>query len=199
MSRACRWARAPHPDYKDGSIQRLDAKTGEAKTLYIECDGHKLSAPNDLVFDKQGGFYFTDLGKRYARHRDHGGVYYALPDGSKITCLAYPFLSPNGCSLSPDGKMLYVADTESAALWAFDIEGPGVLRKPTGHAHHSGRVIGGVVSPARFDSMAMLENGNICVATLDHRQDHRILAGRRRRARGQDAGRLSDQHLLRWQ
>ena len=84
----------PHPDYKHGSIQRLDRSTGAAKTLYIECDGHKLSAPNDLVFDKQGGFYFTDLGKRYARHRDHGGVYYALPDGSKITCLAYPFAQP---------------------------------------------------------------------------------------------------------
>ena len=53
-----------HAGYKGGSIQRLDAKTGEAKTLYAECDGHKLSAPNDLVFDKQGGFYFTDLGKQ---------------------------------------------------------------------------------------------------------------------------------------
>jgi hypothetical protein len=33
--------------------------------------------------DKEGGFYFTDLGKRHPRHRDNGGVYYALPDGSK--------------------------------------------------------------------------------------------------------------------
>jgi gluconolactonase len=49
---------------------------------------------------------------------------------------------------------------------AFTVEGPGVLAKPTGHAHHSGRVIGGVVGPARFDSIAVLENGNICVATL---------------------------------
>src|SRR5512133_3753865 len=40
-----------HEGYKGGSIQRLDAKTGAAKTLYTECDGHKLSAPNDLVFD----------------------------------------------------------------------------------------------------------------------------------------------------
>src|SRR5712664_1880450 len=156
----------PHPDYKHGSIQRLDAKTGEAKTLYIECAGHKLSAPNDLVFDKQGGFYFTDLGKRYARHRDHGGLYYALPDGSKITCLAYPMLSPNGCSLSPDGKTLYVADTESASLLAFDVEGPGVLRKPNGHAPHSGRVIAGLPGPARFDSLAVMASGNITVATL---------------------------------
>lgn len=155
-----------HEGYKGGSIQRLDARTGEAKTLYTECDGHRLSAPNDLVFDRQGGFYFTDLGKRHARHRDHGGVYYALPDGSKITCLAYPMVSPNGCALSPDGKILYVADTEGAWLWAFDIEGPGVLKKPAPFAHHSGRVLGGVTGPARFDSMAVLENGNICVATL---------------------------------
>lgn len=156
----------PHPDYKHGSIQRLDRKTGAATTLYIDCDGHKLSAPNDLVFDTAGGFYFTDLGKRYARHRDHGGLYYALPDGSKITCLAYPILSPNGCGLSPDGKTLYVADTESASLLAFDVEAPGVVRKPAGHAPHSGRVIGGVPGPARFDSLAVLANGHIAVATL---------------------------------
>ena len=122
--------------------------------------------PTTSCSTPQGGFYFTDLGKRYARHRDHGGVYYALPDGSKITCLAYPMLSPNGCGLSPDGRILYVADTESARLWAFDIVGPGAIAKPAGHAPHSGRVIGGAPGPARFDSLAVLHNGNIAVATL---------------------------------
>src|SRR5216684_3995398 len=156
----------PHPDYKSGSIQRIDRTTGAATTLYTECDGHKLSAPNDFVFDKAGGVYFTDLGKRYARHRDHGGLYYALPDGSKIVCLAYPMLSPNGCGLSPDGKVLYAADTEGARLWAFDVEGPGVLRKPKGHAPHGGRVIAGLPGPARFDSLAVMASGNITVATL---------------------------------
>ncbi|WP_421994430.1 SMP-30/gluconolactonase/LRE family protein [Reyranella sp.] len=152
--------------YAGGTIQRLDPKTGAATTLYTECDGHKLSAPNDLVFDTEGGFYFTDLGKRFARHRDHGGVYYAKPDGSQIVCIAYPVLSPNGCALSPDGKTLYVADTESASLLAFAVEGPGRLAKPAPFAHHSGRVLGGLPGPARFDSIAVLENGNICVATL---------------------------------
>jgi gluconolactonase len=158
---------APHPDYKFGYIQRIDPKTGEAKTLYAEVGGHKLSAPNDIVFDTQGGFYFTDLGKRYARHRDHGGIYYALPDGSKITEIAHPILSPNGCGLSPDGKTLYAADTEGARLWAFDIEAPGVLSKPAPHTHHSGRVIAGLPGNARFDSLAVLANGNIAVATLN--------------------------------
>ena len=156
----------PHPDYKFGSVQRIDPKTGEAKLLYKEVNGHVLSAPNDLVFDKAGGFYFTDLGKRYARHRDNGGLYYALPDGSKIVELAYPMLSPNGCGLSPDGKTIYVADTEGARLWAFDIEGPGVLKAKQPHAPHSGRVIAGLGGNARFDSLAVLANGDICVATL---------------------------------
>ncbi len=158
---------APHPDYKFGYIQRIDPATGEATVLYTEVDGNKLSAPNDLVFDKHGGFYFTDLGKRYTRHRDHGGIYYALPDGSKISEIAHPMLSPNGCGLSPDGKTLYAADTEGARLWAFDIEAPGVLRKPPPHAHHSGRVICGLPGNARFDSLAVLENGDIAVATLN--------------------------------
>ena len=156
----------PHPDYKGGYVQRLDRKTGAVTLLYSECNGHKLSAPNDLVFDTSGGFYFTDLGKRYARHRDHGGLYYALPDGSKIVALAYPMLTPNGCGLSPDGKTLYVADTEGARLWAFEIEAPGVLRKPRGHAPHSGKIIAGLPGKARFDSLAVMASGNITVATL---------------------------------
>jgi gluconolactonase len=146
----------PHPDYKFGSVQRIDPKTGEAKLLYKEVNGHVLSAPNDLVFDTAGGFYFTDLGKRYARHRDHGGLYYALPDGSKIIELAYPILSPNGCGLSPDGKTIYVAD----------IEAPGVIKAAAAHAAHSGRVIAGLGGAARFDSLAVMASGNICVATL---------------------------------
>ena len=158
---------APHPDYKFGYIQRIDPKTGEAKTLYTEVGGRKLSAPNDIVFDTLGGFYFTDLGKRLARHRDHGGLYYAMPDGSKVTEIAHPILSPNGCGLSPDGKTLYAADTEGARLWAFDIEAPGVLRKPAPHHHHSGRIIAGLSGDARFDSLKVLVNGNIAVATLN--------------------------------
>ncbi len=105
----------PAPDYNGGSIQRIDLKTGETRILYSHCGARRLSAPNDIVFDKQGGFYFTDLGKRYANGRDHGGLYYALPNGSQITELAYPIVSPNGVGLSPDEKTVYVADTEFVA------------------------------------------------------------------------------------
>lgn len=156
----------PLEGYVGGWIERIDAKTGATNRLYSEVNGNKLSAPNDLVFDEHGGFYFTDLGKRYARHRDHGGFYYALPDGSKVMEIAYPILSPNGCGLSPDNRTVYVADTESARLWAFAIELPGVLKKDTSHAAHGGRLVGSIAGHARFDSLAVTASGNICVATL---------------------------------
>src|SRR5439155_3725327 len=66
----------PAPDDKGGSIQRIDPKTGDTRTLYTECNGHKLSAPNDLVFDSEGGFSYTDLLKGYADHRDNDVLYY---------------------------------------------------------------------------------------------------------------------------
>jgi len=156
----------PAPDYKNGYIQRVDGKTGEATLLYDEADGYKLSAPNDIVFDEHGGFYFTDHGKKLERWRDHGGIYYALPDGSKIVKVAYPLVTPNGIGLSPDGKTLYVAETDGARLLAFDIEAPGVAAAPPRFAQHSGRTIAGLPGAAKFDSLAVLENGNIAVATL---------------------------------
>jgi gluconolactonase len=157
----------PLEGYSHGWIERIDAKTGETRHLYTEAGGNRLSAPNDLVFDEHGGFYFTDLGKRYARHRDHGGLYYALPDGSKVMEIAYPILSPNGCGLSPDNRTVYVADTESARLWAFEIVSPGVVKKDTTHAPHGGRLVGSITGHARFDSLAVTASGNICVATLN--------------------------------
>ena len=101
----------PSDDYVCGTVERVDPRTGKRQVLYRDCNGHKLSAPNDLVFDRQGGFYFTDLGKRYAHSRDHGGLYYALPDGSSVREIAYPILSANGVGLSPDEETVYVADT----------------------------------------------------------------------------------------
>lgn len=159
-------ATGPAPDYEGGSIQRVDLASGTTTVLYTHCNGHRLSAPNDLVFDAAGGFYFTDFGKKHARSRDHGGVYYALPDGSRITELAYPVQAPNGIGLSPDGSVLYVAETETSRLWAFDVVAPGTIHKLPFPSPHGGRLVCGLPGFQRFDSLALEANGNICVATL---------------------------------
>ena len=71
--------------------------------------------------------------------------------------------------------MLYVADTEGARLWAFDVEAPGVLRAPEPFHPHSGRVIAGLPGNARFDSLAVMASGNIAVATAHHRRYYGVL------------------------
>jgi len=66
-------------DYATCSIQVVDPENGKFDTLYASCDGRKLCGPNDLVFDRAGGFWFTDLGKTRERDADRGAVYYARP------------------------------------------------------------------------------------------------------------------------
>ena len=159
-------ATGPAADYAGGYIQRIDPDTGEVRTLYTHCAEHRLSSPNDLVFDGEGGFYFTDIGKKFARNRDHGGVYYALADGSRITEVAYPFAAANGCGLSPDGRTLYVAETETSRLWAYEIQGPGVVRRAGFPSPNGGRLLCGLAGFQRFDSLAITASGNVCVGTL---------------------------------
>ena len=153
-------------DYQGGWIERVDLKTGAARVLYRSCGEHRLCGPNDIVFDRQGGFYFTDLGKTRRRDRDQGGVYYAHPDGSRVTEIVHPMLTPNGIGLSPDERTLYVAETEGARLWAFDIASPGVLAKQDFPSPNGGRLLYNQAGYERYDSLAVDAHGNICVATL---------------------------------
>ena len=156
----------PASDYTGGRIKRVDPATGAVTVLYDRCGPHKLLGPNDIVFDGLGGFYFTDLGKARARDRDWGGVYYAQADGSGIVEVVHPILTPNGIGLSPDGKTLYVAETETARLWAFGVRAPGVLSKEPFPSPHGGRLLAGLGGFQRFDSLAVDGAGNVCVATL---------------------------------
>ncbi len=153
------------PDYAGGWIDRIDPETGEVRRLYDSCDGHRLSSPNDLVFDGVGGFWFTDLGKTSSRVRDRGGVYYARADGSSIRCAAYPIETPNGIGLSPDGRWLYVAETITARLWAFEVREPGVL-KVRDSRWAPGELLAAPGGLRGFDSLAVQEDGAVCVATL---------------------------------
>lgn len=151
-------------DYSGGRIERVDLRTGKVDRLYTECNGNPLNGPNDIVFDKQGGFYFTDLGKGYGRLHDRGAVYYATPDGQSIKEVVFPIDMPNGCGLSPDEKSLYVAQTLTGRLMKFDIQSPGVLAPATGLIH--GDCVCGLPGLQMFDSLGVEADGRICVATI---------------------------------
>ncbi len=156
-------------DYETGRIERVDLATGKFERLYDRVGGHRLCGPNDIVFDAHGGFWFTDFGKMRDRDMDIGRVCYAKPDGSMVREVIFPILRPNGIGLSPDGNTLYVAETDTARLWAWDVTAPGVVAAATDvavKAPHGGRLIYSTHTYARFDSLAVEANGFICVATL---------------------------------
>jgi gluconolactonase len=154
------------PDYEGGSIQTVDLATGAVRALYTSCEGHQLKGPNDIVFDAHGGFYFTDSGKRRARESDFGGLYYATADGSSVREIAYPLILANGVGLSPDGERVYVAETVTARLWAWEIEAPGVLRQGTGPGVGGAELVHTLTGYEMIDSLAVERDGNVCLATL---------------------------------
>src|SRR5690606_19467274 len=108
-------------DYTGGRIEVVDPHSGKSERLYDRAGEHRLKAPNDLVFDAHGGFWFSDFGKTRPREADRGGVYWAKADGSEIREVIHPFPNPNGVGLSPDGRVLYVAEGPASRLWAFEV------------------------------------------------------------------------------
>jgi gluconolactonase len=96
----------------------------------------------------------------------HGAVYYARTDGALIRRAAFPLLTPNGVGLSPDGRTLYVSETEPSRLWSYPVVSPGQLELQPFPSPNGGRLVHGLPGYQRFDSLAVEEGGNICVATL---------------------------------
>ena len=153
-------------DYSGGRIERVNLETGEASVLYDACDGLPLRGPNDLVFDGHGGFWFTDHGKHGARARDRTGVFYARADGSYIEEVIHPLEGPNGVGLAPDGGTLYVAETLTGRCWAWELDGPGRLKRERRDRPDGGRLLPAPPGYLLYDSLAVDGKGRVCVATL---------------------------------
>lgn len=151
-------------DYSGGSIQAVDVETGEVETVYTECDGHLLRGPNDLVFDEDGGFWFTDPGKARKRERDIGGLYYARADRSDIRCVSWGLETPNGVGLSPDNRTVTVAMTTTGRVYQWKLSAPGVVNSP--YANDRGTMLMADPGENAFDSLAVDSEGHICVATI---------------------------------
>ena len=150
--------------YSGGRIERVDLASGDVKVLYTECDGNRLIGPNDLVFDTHGGMWFTDHGRREGRVQHVGAVFSAQPDGSSIREVVFPSESPNGIGLSPDGSRLYVAETHTGRVYAYNVTGPGEVEQNAAGA--TGALLCGLPGFQLFDSLAVDGDGNVVVATL---------------------------------
>ncbi len=137
-------------DYSGGSIQRIDLATGAVSTVFTESGGHSIGGLNDIVFDVSGGAYAIDTMR--------GMIHYADPIAKTIVVAVEGVMAPNGGGLSPDGKTLYVSETYSGRILAWDVTGPGQIANQREH-YNAGGAHG-------FDGLAVDGAGNVCAANL---------------------------------
>jgi gluconolactonase len=103
---------------------------GSEKVLADSYEGKPFIRPNDLVVDKKGGVYFTDcyqIGAKRSPEDLPQAVYYITPAG-KLIRVADDIARPNGITLSPNEKILYVNDWAGEYLLTYDVQPDGTLK-----------------------------------------------------------------------
>jgi gluconolactonase len=107
-------------------VTRTDKK-GKVEILAERWQGKRLNAPNDLVIRKDGDIYFTDPAfgnQQDTRELDFFGVYHISRKG-ELEVIAKPKGRPNGIALAPDGRTLYVSNSDEKNVRAYDLDKSG--------------------------------------------------------------------------
>ena len=105
-------------DNPDGKIVFLDGKKKVTVASFesVREEKEKPYRPNDLVVDQNGGIYVT--------FTPQNKVAYIDPQGN-VSIAIEGIATPNGITMSPDEKTLYVSSFVPKKIWAYDIVTPG--------------------------------------------------------------------------
>jgi len=139
----------------------------QARRIADDCGNRPLRAPNDLIADDKGGVYFTDPLPRPAPDvapREPGNLCYLRPD-DEVVLLDDQIQRPNGLTLSLDGRILYVDDTEGENVYAFDVEANGTVSNKRVFVKLRDLEAGSLGPRSRADGMAIDSVGRLYVAT----------------------------------
>lgn len=132
-------------------------------TPYItQYDGKRLNSPNDMAYHPDGSLYFTDPpyglpkgDEDPAKDLPYSGIF-RFSDG-KVQLVNSDLSRPNGVAVSPDGRVLYVANSGPKMLWMrYEVAQDGTLR--------NGRVLANVTDDNGAgppDGLKVDEQGNV--------------------------------------
>jgi gluconolactonase len=141
---------------RDGRrVVRME-KDGRVTVIAAEYQGKRLNDPNDVVVRRDGQVYFSDPApKDSLQHFELGyaGVYHVTPGGQISLIAKMP--RPNGVTLTPDGRTLYVADTSERKIMAYDLDAEG---NATNERVFISNIDGGP------DGLRVAANGNVYIA-----------------------------------
>lgn len=112
-------------NHKYKAVSSLDLATGAHREIAAEYRGNVFNSPNDLAVARDGTVYFTD--PDFQRDAAPGGQpvtgVYQVRDG-QVSLIDDTIANPNGISLSPDERTLYVAGGgEQGFVRAYDLSG----------------------------------------------------------------------------
>jgi gluconolactonase len=134
---------------------------GSYRVLADKYDGKRFNSPNDVVLGPDGALYFTDptldLVKGEQQEIPFQGVYRLGTDGT-VRLLTRELTQPNGLAFSPDGKHLYIDDSERCDIRVYDVSANGNLSNGRVFATEAGAPKSGVP-----DGMKVDQDGNLFV------------------------------------
>lgn len=108
----------------------LDPATGWISDYVSQFEGKPFAGANDLVFDEQGGLYFTDPGRGPSRSSllsPTGAVYYVSAEPvTAIRRVAAGLAFPNGIALGDSGQLLLIAEGAAKRIISIRLTQPGV-------------------------------------------------------------------------
>jgi gluconolactonase len=116
-------------------IALLDLRSKAKRLLAERFEGRRFNSPNDLAVGPDGAIWFTDppyglegIDASPLKEQPVNGVYRRAPDGSIVRVEA-ELRFPNGIAFSPDGRTLYVSNSDPAraVIVAWDVGPQGRL------------------------------------------------------------------------
>jgi gluconolactonase len=107
------------------AVLRLSADGQPLEPAAAQCAERPIRGPNDLTLDTpHGGFYFSDPGES-SKEQPIGAVYYVDAAGKVAPVVPDGLAFPNGIVLTPDGKKLYLAESQRNRVLVYEVQSPG--------------------------------------------------------------------------
>ena len=109
-------------------VVRIDKKA-KREVLAERFEGKRLNSPNDIAIRRDGHVWFTDPAfgaAKDARELDFYGIFHITPKGDLELAVKWK-TRPNGIAVSPNGRLLYVTNSDERKLYVFDIDGKGAV------------------------------------------------------------------------